>query len=595
LTATDTFVLNVRAVNDAPTLVDVVNQSSPEDEVAVVSVTVSDVDNLPGDLTVTAASSDLAVVASTGLAVTGTGTERTLTLRPLTNAVGTSTITLTVTDTNGAATSDTFVFTVTPVNDPPTLAQPSPVSVVEGSGSRVVTLTGISAGPTNEIQTLTVSAQSGDVALIPHPAVTYTSPATNASLTFTPVSGASGAVTLSVTVDDGGPSNRSITRSFVVTINSTNRLPVITGLADIATGEDVLTSVPFGISDLETAASDLVVRARSSNPAVVRDSSLTLSGEGTNRTLTLQPVAEQAGETFITLTVSDPDGGTNEQAFRLTVLAINDPPTLAFIDDLSLPPNAGRQTVGISNITSGAANEIQNLTVTAVSSEPAIIPHPTVTYTSPAQSGSLAFTPVPGVDTVVKITVTVNDGGATNARTVREFNVTVSTVNSPPLLATILPQVTLEDIALDVPLFLSDSNTPLANLTVTVGSSNTNLVPITNMVVLGTGAARTLRILPATNQVGTTTLSVRVSDPPGAFDTKTFVLTVLPVTDPPAIGTVADIVLNEDQPSGPINIPLISPEQEPSLLALTAVSLNTNLVPATGLALRARAPAASCN
>ena len=42
----------------------------------------------------------------------------------------------------------------------------------------------------------------------------------------------------------------------------------------------------------------------------------------------------------------------------------------------------------------GPANESQTLTVTATSSNPALIPNPTVTYTSPNATGSLTYTPV---------------------------------------------------------------------------------------------------------------------------------------------------------------------------------------------------------
>src|SRR6185503_10182949 len=109
-----------------------------------------------------------------------------------------------------------------PVNDPPTLAPIGDLSVLEGSGPRVVPLTGISSGPTNETQTLVLAAQSGAPALIPNPVITYASPASSGSLTFTPAPGATGAVTLTVTVDDGGTINQTASRSFLVTITPTN-------------------------------------------------------------------------------------------------------------------------------------------------------------------------------------------------------------------------------------------------------------------------------------------------------------------------------------------------------------------------------------
>ena len=52
--------------------------------------------------------------------------------------------------------------------------------------------------------------------------------------------------------------------------------------------------------------------------------------------------------------------------------------------------------------------------VTASSSNPALIPNPTVTYTSPNATGSLAYTPVANTSGSAVITVTVSDGGATH-------------------------------------------------------------------------------------------------------------------------------------------------------------------------------------
>ena len=57
---------------------------------------------------------------------------------------------------------------------------------------------------------------------------------------------------------------------------------------------------------------------------------------------------------------------------------MNQPPTLNAITNLTINENAGLQTVNLSGISSGAANENQTLTVTATSSKPILIPNPTV-------------------------------------------------------------------------------------------------------------------------------------------------------------------------------------------------------------------------
>jgi hypothetical protein len=78
--------------------------------------------------------------------------------------------------------------------------------------------------------------------------------------------------------------------------------------------------------------------------------------------------------------------------------------------------NAGLQTIGLSGIGAGAANESgQTLTITATSDNPALIANPTVTYSSPAVTGTLSFTPIANASGTATITVWVSDdGGSAN-------------------------------------------------------------------------------------------------------------------------------------------------------------------------------------
>jgi hypothetical protein len=117
-------------------------------------------------------------------------------------------------------------ITITPVNDTPTLNTLGNVSLAAGAGAQAVSFSGITAG-SNESQPLTVTADSSNPGLIPTPTVNYTSPAATGSLSFTPVTGASGTAIVSVTVDDGQSQNSSVTRSFTVTVNASNGAPSI--------------------------------------------------------------------------------------------------------------------------------------------------------------------------------------------------------------------------------------------------------------------------------------------------------------------------------------------------------------------------------
>ncbi len=74
----------------------------------------------------------------------------------------------------------------------------------------------------------------------------------------------------------------------------------------------------------------------------------------------------------------------------------------------------------------------------------------------------------------------------------------------------------------------------LARSLVTSSSSDKILVPDANIIISGSGATRIVRITPATNRNGSTTITLTVTD--GTATTQiTFIVTVTPVNDPPTI------------------------------------------------------------
>ena len=175
-------------------------------------------------LTVSATSGNTSLIPNPTVHYTSANTNGTLTLTPVTNANGSALITVTVNDgsPNNNIVTRTFTVTVNPVNQLPTLNPINNLTLYENAGPQTVNLFGITSGAANENQFLTVSATSSNTGLIPNPTVNYTSPHTNGSLAFTPLTNVYGAATISVTVNDGGPSNNIVTRSFTVTVQNYN-------------------------------------------------------------------------------------------------------------------------------------------------------------------------------------------------------------------------------------------------------------------------------------------------------------------------------------------------------------------------------------
>ena len=115
----------------------------------------------------------------------------------------------------------------------------------------------------------------------------------------------------------------------------------------------------------------------------------------------------------------------------LRVNEANDAPTIDPITDPPLiPAEAGPQALALTGIGAGGG-ESQALLITAVSGNPALLPHPVVEYTSPASQGLLRYSPAPGAAGRIVVTVTVRDsGGTANGgidATTRQFTVSLTT------------------------------------------------------------------------------------------------------------------------------------------------------------------------
>ncbi|MFO1499956.1 MAG: Ig-like domain-containing protein [Verrucomicrobiota bacterium] len=95
-----TVLLQVEAQNDPPTISSIPNQLIEENTAsAAISFTIGDAETPAGQLDITAVSTDSVLIPSTGLQLQGSGTNRTVTITPAPNEIGTATITLTVSDT----------------------------------------------------------------------------------------------------------------------------------------------------------------------------------------------------------------------------------------------------------------------------------------------------------------------------------------------------------------------------------------------------------------------------------------------------------------------------------------------------------------
>src|SRR5262245_61392620 len=299
LTATTSFSLTVTAVNDAPTVSNIANQSTSVGvPVGPLAFTIGDLETAAASLTVSGSSSNPTLVPTTNLAFGGSGINRTLTVTPAPTQTGVATITVTVSD-GQASTNTTFQLTVLASNTPPTISSVANQTINEDTPMAPLAFTVGDAE--TAVTSLVVTATSSNATLVPNTNLALGGSGANRTLTVTPAANQNGAATITLTVNDG---QLTATTSFSLTVTAVNDAPTVSNIANQSTSVGVpVGPLAFTIGDLETAAASLTVSGSSSNPTLVPTTNLAFGGSGINRTLTVTPAPTQTGVATITVTV----------------------------------------------------------------------------------------------------------------------------------------------------------------------------------------------------------------------------------------------------------------------------------------------------
>jgi len=218
--------------------------------------------------------------------------------------------------------------------------------------------------------------------------------------------------------------------------------------------------------------------------------------------------------------------------------------------------------VGVSD----GAVAIFTVTTSAKSSNTNLFSNSHLTFNGAGTSRLLSI--IPGLHKSGTATITVIASDSQPSSTTNTFTVNVTATNYPPFFTSTIPNETRNEnaSATNWSFSISDIETAAASLTVTATSTNTTLVPNSNLVLSGTGTNRTLTVTPATNQNGTTLISLVIADGGGATATNTFLLNVLSVNQPPTVtfstnrlvfnqnfGAVTNTTLISNISSGPAN------------------------------------------
>ncbi len=516
--------VTVTAVNDAPVIADIANQTIAEDSnTGALSLPVSDVDDAFSALTITAASSNTSIIPNSAIVVGGSGNARTVTVTPLANkntwgdsSAAHSPVTITLTLSDGKlATVDTFTVTVTPVNDPPDAVNDSSALSEDGSKTLLVLSNDTDVDLDNEGDNLLITAVSN----VDNATVTITDG--GKSLLFKPDSNWNGAETFNYTLQDEG--GLSDTAEVSVTVDAVNDNP---DAVDDTVTMDEDDSLEIDVLDND---SDVDIYQEGDTLTIVSYSGVdngTVAIAEDGKTLTFTPAPNWSGSEEFSYTINDTHSGSDSAIVRVSVAAVADNPE-ANEDAYDLIEDAAVTSLNVlgndtdNDLAFGDALQINAITVDAS--------HGTVTIDT--VNRRILYTPDANYNGSDSFTYQIRDNQTPAVYDTAVVNLTIAAVNDLPVVTSTNTHTIEEDHTASGAVTASDVDNG--------DSPDPDSQTFTVSTAAGHGsvdlnaASGAYTYTPNANYNGSDAFVVLVSDEHGGTASQTVMITVTAVNDVP--------------------------------------------------------------
>jgi hypothetical protein len=230
-----------------------------------------------------------------------------------------------------------------------------------------------------------------------------------------------------------------------------------------------------------------------------------------------------AGTTTETWVVEDGGGNADTISFSVTVITTNDLPTIDPVDDVTANEDDPPVVVQLSGISYGIDIEEQTVTIEAESDNTELVSAITINYVS-GSTGSLTIQLVPDVYGSAVITITVKD--SEGGMITETFTLTVNPVNDAPFVVNpIADQVVNASYVLKVPVssVLGELFDDTDGDELTISAMLENEAPLPAWAEMMNDS---LVFSPMIEDTGCVHIIVMATDPDGAAATDTFQLCV---------------------------------------------------------------------
>ena len=518
LFSSDPATFTVTAVNDAPVVTDIPNQTIAEGASFVTIALdgyVSDVDNTDAEMTWTYSGNTALTVSINASRVA------TITI-PNADWNGTETITFRATDPGALFSSDPATFTVTAVNDAPVVTDIPNQTIAEGASFVTIALDGYVSDVDNTDAEMTWT-YSGNTAL------TVSINASRVATITIPNADWNGAETITFRATDPGALFSSDPATFTVT--AVNDAPVVTDIPNqtIAEGASFVTIALDGyVSDVDNTDAEMTW-TYSGNTA------LTVSINASRVATITIPNADWNGSEIITFRATDPGALFSSDPATFTVTAVNDTPTDITLSNSTVAENLAINSV-VGAFTAADPDAGDTFTYTLV-----VGTGDTGNGSFNILSGNLRTSAIFNYEAQNSYSIRVRVTDLAGAFYEEAFTISITNVNEAPVVTDIPSQTIAEGasfvtIALDG--YVSDVDNTDAEMTWTY-SGNTALTVSIN-------ASRVATItIPNADWNGNETITFRATDPGALFSSDPATFTVTAVNDAPVVTDIPSQTIAE--------------------------------------------------
>jgi hypothetical protein len=554
-----TFNITVGGANPAPILSAIPATSTPQNQSVTVNFTLTDLN--PSAVTVTASSDNANLVTQSGLVLSGSATARLLSVTPVFGQTGSAIITITATNTSGFSARQSFSLTVNRVDlTAPTITSPGDqVIAINQSGNAFFNVLDQSG-----VQNVNVFGSSSNPNLIPDANITISGIGSSRTVTMRPVAGRKGQANIILqALNRGGLSASTV---FTLYVADPFDAPIVTGLRDTTILQNTTLVIPYTTVDANPNV--LFLTPTSTNPDVIPQSGIRLTGTGVNRTFTITPNQNRFGEVPINLAVRNQNSVTTLVLFRVFVVA---PPVLGIVPALSTRINTAVQgTLPVSD-----ANPA-SVTFSVSSSNPDLVPNSNVSVSAGSTSRTVTVTPAPNRTGTVTITLTATNSSGLTA--VTSFPVTVFQPQTPPSIGAIGAVATQRNVPVSSMFTVSDAD--VNSLRFSFTSSNPTVFPAGNIIVSGSGTTRIITLTPAPNATGSALITMTVTNSAGLSTTTSFTATAVPPPAPPSLSAIVNLTTERNRA---VSMQFVLSDEDIASVQLSAASNNQALLPNSNL------------